>query len=103
MALTIADSNPSGSGHAGASAGVLRAKAMRLLLNVTAAGPIRKLVGAGRGLGFLVRILDEQVAGAGGAAYSAAADSLQHGRDVMDTALGLMMNLGLEDAHAEEP
>jgi len=103
MALTIADSNPSGSGHAGASAGVLRAKAMRLLLNVTAAGPIRKLVGAGRGLGFVVRILDEQVAGAGGAAYSAAAaDSLQHGQDVMDTALGLMMNLGLEDAHAEE-
>ena len=50
-----------------------------------------------------MRILDEQVAGAGGAAYSAAAaDSLHHGQDVMDTALGLMMNLGLEDAHAEE-
>ena len=49
-AVRVADSNPSGAEVGGSSAGVLRAKAMRLLLNVSASAGIRALVGKKSGL-----------------------------------------------------
>jgi hypothetical protein len=60
---------------------MLRGKALRMLLNVTASGDIRTLIGKGTGLGFLVRILEEQVDAGSRAKYSAgAAASVLHGQ-----------------------
>jgi tetratricopeptide (TPR) repeat protein len=106
-AARIVESNPCGASFGGSSPGVLRAKAMRLLLNVSASAGIRTLVGkaAGKaaGLRFLVRVFEEQVAACSKAKYSAsAADSVENGQDALDTSLGLLMNLGLDDGRAGE-
>ena len=102
-AARIVDSNPSGESFGGSAPGVLRAKAMRLLLNVSASTGIRALVGKGGGLRFLVRVFEEQVAACCKAKYSAAAgNSVSYGQDALDTTLGLLMNLGLDDGRAAE-
>jgi hypothetical protein len=55
------------------------------------------------GCRFLVRILEEQLAALSKAKYSTtAAASLLHGQDALDTTLGLLMNLGLDDGRASE-
>ncbi len=102
-AARIVESNPCGASFGGSSPGVLRAKAMRLLLNVSASAGIRALVGKAAGLRFLVRVFEEQVAACVQAKFSAsAADSVEHGQDALDTSLGLLMNLGLDDGRAAE-
>jgi len=102
-AVRVADTNPSGADHGGSSPGVLRAKALRLLLNVSAFAPLRTLVGKGAGLKFLVRIVEEQVAASSKGKYSkVVAESVAHGQDALDTSLGLLMNLGLDDDKALE-
>jgi hypothetical protein len=80
-AVRVADENPSGGAYGGSAPGMLRGKALRMLLNVTASGDIRTLIGKGTGLGFLVRILEEQVDAGSRAKYSAgAASSVLHGQ-----------------------
>lgn len=102
-AVRVVETNPSGADVGGSAPGILRAKALRLLLNVSASAGIRALVGKAGGLGFLVKMLEEQVAAADKARYSAdAAASVAHGQDALDTTLGLVMNLGLDDGRASE-
>ena len=102
-AVRVADTNPAGTDFGGSGPGILRAKALRLLLNVSAFPPLRALVGKGSGLKFIVRIVEEQAAASLKAKYSkAAASSVAHGQDALDTTLGLLMNLGLDDEKASE-
>ena len=81
-AVRVAEENPSGGAYGGSAPGMLRGKALRMLLNVTASGDIRTLIGKGTtGLGFLVRILEEQVGAGSRAKFSAgAAVSALHGQ-----------------------
>ena len=52
---------------------------------------------------FLVRMVEEQVSACTKAKFSsAAAASVAHGQDAIDTALGLAMNLALDDGRAAE-
>jgi hypothetical protein len=95
----MAKTNPSGAAFGGAAPGLLRAKSMRLLLNVSAYAPIRAVLSERAGsLSALAAVVAEQVAAACVAKFdAAAARSLAHGQDAIDTSLGLIMNLSLDD------